>query len=291
MSAISQLQSASHFDIAFPYTDCRASIQQRHHVHVYLHTNGGEVEKLGLALRKFSFTIPAHDTLQPPWRNFYSLVLPKLWAKWQSGETGPAVIPSIGRIQAFAPEATRSIRASASGEPVEVQLLEDSRTLSTIDALFTPSAQALPTQLRTTIRATAPVVEPSLLSRLLDAVSQAESLLAQGNTYARQWTAQISHIVNLCEAVYRLPALALPENFAMLDTVLELQAMAVRLRREQAYRSRTLLIWPVATPSRMSVVQIAAWIYGNTARAPELLMVNDWDPLNVPRGSIVRHYA
>jgi hypothetical protein len=81
MSAISQLKAASHFGISFPYTSCTAKIKYRHHAHVYVQTDGGEVEKLGLALREFSFSIPAHDTLRPPFRNFYSQVLPQLWAK------------------------------------------------------------------------------------------------------------------------------------------------------------------------------------------------------------------
>lgn len=291
MSAISQLQIASHGGIQFPYTDCRVSIQARHHAHVYIHTSGGELEKMGLALRKFSFTIPAHDTLQPPFRNFYSQTLPKLWALWSSLATAPLIVPSIGTVQAMATDATRRIGPLTSGEPVEVQLLEDSKTMETLAAVFRPSVSGLATQVRTVVRSAPPEVPTSLLDRLTAAVSQALSYAAQGDVMARQWSATIGHVATLCETIYRTPALALPIHVAMLDALLELHFTAIQLRQDATRRGRAVLTWPTRTPSRLSVVQIAAWIYGRTDRATELLALNEWDPLNVPQGSIVRYYA
>lgn len=292
MSAISQLKTASHGGITFPYLDCRVRIKQRHHVHVYTHTSGGEVEKLGLALREFSFTIPAHDTLQPPFRNFYSSTLPQLWALWESGATAALVVPSVGTVQAMATEATRSIRgAMASGEPVEVQLLEDSRTLSTLAAVFTPTVDALPVQVRRVVRTAPAAVPASLLDRVLKAVSDAVSLAAQGDVMARQWEARISQVVNLCDAIGNQPVMLLPENFAALDLLLEMHLTAIQLREEARHRGRAVLLWPTRTPSRMGIAQVAAWIYGDTGRVSELMALNDFDPLNIPAGSVVRYYA
>ncbi len=293
MSAISQLQQASHGGIKFPYLDCKVRIDHRHFVHVYINTNGGEVEKLGLSLRKFTFSIPAHDTLGAPYKNFYSLELPKLWSLWESGATAPCVIPSVGTIQGFVTDATRTIGKMASGEAVEVSVLEDSRTLDTLAAVFTPTVNALPTQLRSTVRACQAVGAPqSLLDRLISAVGDALALAARGDTFAQQWTAKITTVVNLCEAIRNTPALALPASFQALDTLLELHFTAVTLREDGQRRGRTVSTWPAVTPSRMAVGQIAAWIYGSTFRASELLILNDWeDPLAVPRGSVVRFYA
>jgi hypothetical protein len=291
MSAISQLKQASFAGIAFPYTDCRVSIVARHHAHVYIHTSGGELEKLGLALRKFAFTIPAHDTLQPPYRNFYSQVLPRLWDKWQSLVTADLVVPSVGTVQAMATDATRSIKLATSGEPVEVAFLEDSRTLETFAAVFTPSVSALPVQVRAVVRSAPVAVPVSLLDRLVAAVGQAMALAARGDTMARMWTAKITEVVNLCEAIYRTPALALPSSVACLDLLLELHLAAVKMREEAQGRSRPVLYWPTRTPARLAAGQIAAWIYGDTGRVGELLALNDWDPLNVPAGSIVRYYG
>jgi hypothetical protein len=52
MSAISQLKQASFDGIAFPYTTCEVMLETRRHVHLYIHTNGGELEKLGLAFEQ-----------------------------------------------------------------------------------------------------------------------------------------------------------------------------------------------------------------------------------------------
>ena len=293
MSAISQLKQASFAGIAFPYTDCRVSIQARHHAHVYIHTDGGELEKLGLALRKFAFTIPAHDSLQPPFRNFYSIVFPRLWSTWQSLVTAPLDVPSIGRVQAMATDATRSIKQATSGEPVEVSFLEDSKTLATFDAVFAPSVDTLPKKVGGFIRLAPSEVPQSLLDRLLAAVSALMSLSARADTYARQWTAKVSEVVNLCETLYRLPVLALPSSAVCVGLLLDLQLAAVLMRQEAQRRSRArpVLVWPFVTPARMSAGQIAAWIYGDTGRVGELLALNDWDPLNVPAGSIVRYFG
>jgi len=291
VSAISQLKQASFDGIAFPYTTCEVMLETRRHVHLYIHTNGGEVEKLGLGLRKIAFRIPAHDTLQPPYRNFYSQVLPKLWARWSALVTAPLVVPQIGTIQAMAIDPKRAIGALTSGEPVEVQFLEDSRTLATFDALFTPSVSTLPTTVRGIVRAAPPAVPQSLLDRLLAAVSAVMALAAQGETFARQWTAKISEVINLCETLYRLPVLALPSSFACLDLLLELHFAAVKMREEAQHRSRPVLVWPSVTPARLAAGQVAAWIYGDTGRVGELLALNDWDPLNVPAGSIVRYFG
>lgn len=291
MSAISQLKQASFAGIAFPYTDCRVSIQARHHAHVYIHTDGGELEKLGLALRKFAFTIPAHDSLQPPFRNFYSIVFPRLWSTWQSLVTAPLDVPSIGRVQAMATDATRSIKQATSGEPVEVSFLEDSKTLATFAAVFTPSVATLPQQVRAVVRAAPPAVPKSLLDRLLAAVDSVMALAAQGDTFARQWTAKITSVINLCDALYHQPSLALPSSVAAVGVLLDLHLTAIRMREEAQHRSRPVLTWPARTATRMSAGQIAAWIYGDTGRVTELLALNDWDPLNVPAGSIVRYFG
>ena len=291
MSAISQLKQASFAGIAFPYTDCRVSIQARHHAHVYIHTDGGELEKLGLALRKFSFTIPAHDSLQPPFRNFYSIVFPRLWSAWQSLVTSALVVPSIGTVQAMATDATRSIKQATSGEPVEVSFLEDSKTLATFAAVFTPSVATLPQQVRAVVRAAPPAVPKSLLDRLLAAVDSVMALAAQGDTFARQWTAKITSVINLCDVLYHQPSLALPSSVAAVGLLLDLHLTAIRMREEAQHRSRPVLTWPARTATRMSAGQIAAWIYGDTGRVMELLALNDWDPLNVPAGSTVRYFG
>ena len=291
MSAISQLKQASFAGIAFPYTDCRVSIQARHHAHVYIHTDGGELEKLGLALRKFSFTIPAHDSLQPPFRNFYSIVFPRLWSAWQSLVTSALVVPSIGTVQAMATDATRSIKQATSGEPVEVSFLEDSKTLATFAAVFTPSVATLPQQVRAVVRAAPPAVPKSLLDRLLAAVDSVMALAAQGDTFARQWTAKITSVINLCDVLYHQPSLALPSSVAAVGVLLDLHLTAIRMREEAQHRSRPVLTWPARTATRMSAGQIAAWIYGDTGRVGDLLALNDWDPLNVPAGSTVRYFG
>ena len=290
MSAISQLKIASHGGISFPYLTCEVTLETRKHVHVYLHTNGGEVEKLGLGLRKFHFTIPAHDTLQPPWRNFYSQVLPQLWALWSSLATAPLDVPSIGRVQAMAIDPKRSIGRASSGETLDVQFLEDSATLATIDAMFKPSVAALPVQLAKVVTQAPAGVPPSLLERLAKAVNEALALAAKGDILARQWAAKIAQVMAIAEAMYQLPVLALPSSVQYLDTFLEMYGTAAKLQKEAQHRSRTVLL-SSPTRLRMNVAQVAAWIYGRTDRASELIALNTWDPLNIPPGSIVRHYA
>lgn len=294
MTAVSQLNAASFAGITFPYTSCRVSIEQRHHVHVYLHTPGGEVEKLGAALRRFRFEVPAQDTLTiAPYKSFYSVTLPKLWAVLESGATADLRVPSVGTVRAFSPSAERTLRVMMqSGESVELSFLEDSTTLSTLSAVFTPSTEGMATQLTRFVRAAEPIVPTSLLDRLALAVNELLVLRDQGALLARIVEAKAEGVIALCTTLYRLPALGQPSALPALDLLLELQLAAVLVKKDSARRGRPVLTRTL--PSRMAAAQVSAWLYptAGSVKAAELLALNDWpDPLNIERGSTVRFYA
>lgn len=291
MSAISQLKPARFAGIAYPYTECRVKLSQRHHVHVYLHTPGGEVEKFGRALYTISQTIPAHDTLRAPYANFYANTLPQLWAVWETGATADLEVPNLGTIRAFATEGMRTIRGNvSSGEPVEVSYLEDQQTLFALSALFQPSTDGIGPQLTMVLRRCAGLVEVNLLDRLAAAV---ESLLAARDSallLARVVMAKAQGVISLCEQVAKVPALSLPANFEAYSPLLDLHLSAITILQDAIRRARPTVILPA--PARMSVTQLSAWRYGTTARAGEVLALNELtDPLAVPRGALVRFYA
>ena len=291
MSAIGSLSLASHGGIQFPYTELRVALSQRHHVHIYVHTPGGAIEKLGRNLYQWEFTIPAHDTLRPPFQNFYSKDLPRLWALWESGATAPLVVPNAGTFNAFAPNAKRTIRGPvASGEPVEVSLLEDQAELFAFSALFTPSVDAIPLQHRTFVRQAQGIVEPKLIDRLLALVDELLLVANLAETYAFNLLGKLESLYGLCETLRRVPALGQADNFAAFDLLLSFQATIVALLSDTSRRARPVLT--DITPARMTPAQISAWKYKDTSRVPELYALNDWpDPLSVPRGSLVRYYA
>ena len=291
MSAISQLQLASHGGIQFPYSELRVSLSQRHHVHIYVHTPGGAVEKLGRSLYQWDFTIPAHDTLRPPFQNFYSKDLPRLWSLWDVGATAPLVVPNAGTVNAFATGAKRTIRgAVASGEPVEVSLLEDQADLFAFSALFTPSVEAIPLQLRTFVRRAQGIVEARLIDRLLALVDELLLVANLAEVYAFNLVGKLESLYGLCETLRRVPALGQADNYDAFDLLLSFQATIATMLADTSRRARPVLT--DITPARMTPAQIAAWKYKDTSRVPELYALNDWpDPLTVSRGTLVRYYA
>lgn len=291
MTAISQLKSASHGGISFPYTECRVQLTQRHHVHVYLHTPGGEIEKFGRSLYEISFTIPAHDSLRAPYANFYSTKLPQLWALWETGATAPLVVPSLGTLQGFTKNATRTIRGNvASGEPVEVSFLEDQQTLFALNALFRPSTDGLEPLLGLFLARANGLVDPSLLDQLIGAIDALLRLRSLGEVIASVVSSKISGALYTLERLGLVSALGLPGNFLALDALLDLHLAVIGLKDDVQRRSRATNV--KVTPARMSLVQLAVWVHGDASKAQELLMLNGFaDPFNIPRGVAVRHYV
>jgi hypothetical protein len=290
MSAISQLKTASFAGISFPYTRASVKLSQRHHVHVYLHTPGGEVEKFGRALYKVSFTVPAHDTLNEPFRNFYANKLPQLWAVLETGATADLVVPNLGTVQAFGEDANRTIGPATSGEPVELSFLEDQKALFALSAVFKPSTDGLVPQLGRFLNASAGLVEQSLIDQLLAGIDELLRLRTEVVVLANVLGAKASGVMYLCERIGRLPSLGIVDNFQALDALLDLHLSIIRIREDATRRARPTSV--KVSPATMSIVQLAAWIHRDTARAGELLGLNAFsDPLQIPRGSLVRHYV
>lgn len=290
MTAIGQLKSASHGGISFPYSECRVRLTQRKHVHVFLHTPGGEVEKFGRSLYEIGFTIPAHDSLLPPYANFYSTKLPQLWALWESSATAPLVVPSLGTLQGFNTEATRTIRGNvASGEPIDVSFIEDQQALFALSALFRPSTDGLAPLLTRFLALAQGLVEPSLLDQLTAAIDALIRLRSLGEVIANVVSAKIAGAIYTLERLGVVNQLGLPGNYPALDALLDLHGAVLGIRDDVQRRSRATNV--KVTPARMSLVQLAVWVHGDASRANELLMINGFaDPFNIPRGTAVKYY-
>ena len=158
-----------------------------------------------LGLLAFSGHMPAPLTVARAW----------VWAALISSAMG--LVQYFGQashfgglihVPAYLGDAVGNVEAGAT---VEVQLLEDSKTMETLAAVFRPSVSGLATQVRTVVRSAPPEVPASLLDRLTAAVSQALSYAAQGDVMARQWSATIGHVATLCETIYHTTARLLRE--------------------------------------------------------------------------------
>ena len=292
MTPIQQLKVASFAGISFPYSECTVKLGQRKHVHVYLETPGGALQKLGRELYQIEFTVPAHEGLSAPYAAFYSTKLPALWSVFERSETADLTVPSIGTLRAFNTDATRSINVRVqSGEALKLSFLEDQEALFSANALITPSVDGIPPVLRSFLRRAPAAVPLSTLDKLTAAVNDLVTLRDQGELAARIVSAKASGVIAQCEAIYRLPRFGEAVNFSAVDALLDIQFAAVTIREDAARRARsTYLSDP--TPSRMSITQLSAWLYGDTSHASELLVLNAFtDPLSVPRYTQVRRYV
>lgn len=292
MTPVQQLKVASFAGISFPYSECTVKLGQRKHVHVYLETPGGALQKLGRELYQIEFTVPAHEGLVAPYQQFYSVKLPALWSVFEQSATADLVVPSLGTLRAFNTDATRSIRVrEQSGEALKLSFIEDQEDLFAASALITPSVDGMPPRLRTFVRLAAPTVPLSTLDKLAVAVNALSALSGGGPQAARLVGARATGVIAVCQEIYRLAKFGTASNVLAVDALLDIHFAAVTLAEDAARRAiPTALSEP--TPARMSVTQLAAWLYGDTSRARELLILNSFtDPLSIPRGSLVRRYV
>lgn len=291
-TVLSQLKTASFAGLSFPWEDCHVDFSYRHHVHIFLHTDGGAVEKLGRHLYRVRFTIPAHETLGASFRAFYSRTLPQLWRTIELGTTADLVVPSLGTMRAFVPDAKRVLQARVtSGERVELSFLEDQEALFSASALVQPSVESLPEQNAAVVELAAGAgVEVGVLAALSLAVDELVALRSTVDVYANVVQAKAQGVVYRCEQLRRHPAMGLAKNFKALLALVQLHYAVVLILKDAARRARPVA--RITTPDKtMSVVQISAWRYGTTARANEILLINAFpDPLAVPGGTEILYY-
>ena len=286
--------------IAFPFVEYSLNGAHRNHVHEYPHAQGGDPEKLGRKLYVVRVTAWFHELTGPAAQAYPDLWpsgLKRLREMFESGETKDLVIPTIGTIRAFATQWTQKyvVSNAPDGEKVDIEFCEDEAgdLLAGNEAKFAAEsmveALALLNEQMALLEARGLARKPNIFEQLNDLVGGFVALKDQAQAQATLLSDKVESIKALCQEV---------ESVA--DFVNESSGVgvgaAVRSLWTAANAVGDALVVPASqvlthiVPSRTTVVDLSALLYGRTDKVSDLLKLNAFiDPFGIPAGTVVRY--
>lgn len=292
MPVFDQLQRASFDGLEFPVKSVSIKGRYRHEEHEYLRVPGAVIEKLERSL----YTIEMQACFDANVRGYG----PRLWPdgltairkKYESGVTGPLVIPTIGAIPAMQAEwdQTADMGKLRSGENIKLSFKED----QTQRFLTLASVQAQQLNLATStanLSVLRPPDPPNIFDQILNAANGILAIKDQADLYGGLLVAKVGMLTSLLnEADKQVTEFNDPANHELLDAFLELWDATVRLGTNLAdspHGPRSYV-----TPRLMSVSDVATAVYGNSERAGEILINNDLpDPFAIKAGTKLIYFV
>jgi hypothetical protein len=297
MPVFDQLQRAAFDGLEFPIKYVSIKGRYRHEEHEYLRVPGAVIEKLERALYSiemgavFDTNIRGYGTL---WPN----TLAALRNKFEAGVTSALVVPTIGTVPAFQPEwdQTAEIGKIRSGEVVRLLFKEDQTQRFVTLALVKAQQQSLATAASNlgTVRASLADMPAQDIS-IFDAIQEGSNALLAFkdradlvNGWLAAKIAQVTHLVRQADSA--LESMKDPVNHELLEAFMGLWNALVVMGTNLAESPRGPRLYTV--PRQMSVSDIAVAVYGNTERASEILVNNNFaDPFAVPAGEKVIYFV
>lgn len=291
-TALDALPKFSFAGISFPVLSWRVRGGLRKHLHEYPHTPGAALEKLG----RRAYEIEAEGIFDQRMLGYSDLWpgdLQRLRQLWESETTAELVIPTLGAIDACCtewPEQTNPER-QRSGVRVSLAFVEDMTSAFVVQQLVLTTANGLETNLNQLSTAAEQLPNVTELGDVFAAGQRTlEAASANDTMSGAQTMRQAQALASLCAHVdATVPELQLAENWDVLYALAEVHASAVRLFRDIERTSVPTMNW--TTPSLMSVIDVARILYGDTARAMELMRLNPLDdPMAIPTNTTLLVY-
>lgn len=291
----------------FPAKNFSIKGSLRHHAHVYPHAPGAALETMGRNLYEFRLEAMFHETL-PKYPNLLETAA-TLRTLFEGGLAWDLNIPHIGTISAKCIDWEDNLVASArSGYDSKLTFLEDQSDQFLADKLVTTSPDVLSAadtlttlllerdttpfypELTVLAREATLARENELLNDLLLAVDAFTSLDDQAQLYTDLVVVKAMAVETAC-ARARDGAKSLGDyrSYKLLNAMAEVQAKARERRKDALRRGGSLETFE--TPQLMAVSQVAAFLYGDTSRAVDLLKLNSFaDAMAIPSGTLVKFY-
>jgi len=309
MAYFDRLLQLSFAGFAFPTRSLSLKGSLRHHVHEYPYAPGGAVERLGRKLYEVKVSVPAHETFRK-----YPLLLEtmaSLRTLAEGGQPWDLVIPHIGTMSATCIEWQDDLVAKArSGYDVSFTFLEDQSQQFLADKLVTTSTQILTSldtlKLIVATRSTAglfpDVTDPAAADKLLLAeevqfdglfalIADLQAVASGDDLYTATVAQKAELAAERCRTISATcRSLNQPQSYALLDALGETWASMRTLAHDAQERDQPTDTY--ITQARGTVAQVAAAVYGDSARAVELLKMNAFpDALDIPQGTAVVYYV
>lgn len=265
----------------------------RHHEHIYPHSPGAGVEKLGRDPYKIEVTPCFQDNLIPPeYAGLWPQGLSTIREIFESGKTVDLILPTIGKLRAMATswDQVYSPAKSLSGESVVWSFIEDQEDARLLKASF-ESSQGL-TQANESFKIAGNELnpKPSYWDMASGAIDSVLAYKDQIGLYSQLVESKLQSAISMFNAMSdQVNALSDPRNSLALQALTELWAQTTAFYKDQ--KETGLIVKYKKTTRDMDIGQVAVWLYGDSERASDLLDLNVFeDPYAIPIGTSIRYY-
>jgi prophage DNA circulation protein len=292
--AASRVTKSCSFDgHRFPILSCRVKGAMRNHEHIYPHSPGAAVEKLGRDLYKIEVTPCFQDNLIPPeYEGLWPQGLSTIRELFDEGKSADLILPTIGKMRAMATswEQEYTPARSLSGEAVTWNFIEDQENARLLAASFVSSKGLSQAATSFTIAGNSLNPKPSLWDQISQAIDTVLSFKGQIDLYSALIESKLQSAISMFNALSdQASALSDPRNAFALEALNELWSQTVTFYQDQKQTGMKFRF--KKTPRDMDIGQVAVWLYGDSEKSSDILSLNAFvDPYAIPSGTNVRYY-
>lgn len=288
MPAFDQLQPWAFDGLSFAVKNYSVRCKLRDHVHVYPHTPGGAVEKLGREL----YTIHASASFQTTFKKFpnaWPQDLASLRNRFEQELTSGLLIPTIGTIQAYISSFEQSGSGKVrSGEYVELEFREDQDSAFLINQLIEVKASSLAAASAVVISAASDAGVS--LGSLTDLINSITAIGDQVELYGSLVASKLDGIAAACASLDSTFDFKLPKNWALISALHDVWLSSVTMKQDILRKSVPIIVY--TTPTLMSVTDVAKALYGDSTRGAEVMQLNAIEnPFQIAANTNLRAYA
>jgi len=292
--AASRVTKACSFDgIRFPILSCRIKGAMRNHEHVYPHSPGAAVEKLGRDLYKIEIIPCFQDNLIPPeYEGIWPQRLSQLRDIFDSGKTADLILPTVGKMRAMATQWEQEFNPakSVSGESVSWNFIEDQENARLLAASFVSSKGLAPALESFKVAGQSLNPKPSYWDMASEAVASVLAYKDQIDLYSNLVESKLQSALSMFNSLSdQVSELSNPRNAFALEALTELWAQTAAFHKDQ--KQTGMRFKHRKTTRLMDIGQVAVWLYGDSEKASDILSLNAFaDPYAIPMGTDVRYY-
>jgi len=293
LAGSSTTKDCSFASIRFPVLSCKVKGGMRIHEHIYPHSPGAAVEKLGRDLYKIEIVPCFEANLIPDvYQGIWPARLSTIRGIFESGATEDLILPTIGKVRAMAVSWDQDFTParSISGEAVTWSFIEDQENARLSDAVYAQSHNLKSSLDAFQVAGLSLDPKPSLWDQVTQAVDWALSFKGQGELWASLIESKLRGAITMIEEMLnQANALSDPRNAFAIEVIQELWAQVVAFYNDQ--RETGMRFKHIKTNRDMDIGQVAVWLYGDSEKASDLLSLNAFDdPYSIKTGTGIRYY-
>lgn len=280
-----------------PFVVSRYSIRggARTHIHEFRHTDGGLIEQLGRRLYQIecdaAFSV---NNTRKVYQNAWPGDASDLRDRFERQVIGELVIPHIGAIQAQCTDWSTEIDYARmrDGERAKFTFLEDIQAALLAANVVQLAPEGLTFMSEAMVDEAEDLgLDPAPFTSLENLTSAIDDMASDITSFGAAYIDTVTQVIEACVRIDEtMEALGRPENWTLARSVRKLGATAIKLKKDVLRKSAPMTTY--TTPKEMSVVEVALTLYGETARAKEVMQLNALeDPMRIPPGTVLRVYA